>query len=619
MQHKVRQSQTVTPFGVGAIMTTLSETFVCCDTTFWGQNDGDAIYLDRLAANLNVSGFRSAPVAPEYGSSSNSYPGVPFQRFPEQMFCPKCRTIARISTRENDERPTCTENYCSGSENLVPMRFVQICSNGHLGDVNWWYWAHTESSTGERCANYKERLEFKIDRQAGGGLRSLVIKAECGRERSLDKIAGADALKHVGVQCSGGQPWERNTPDCDQTPQVVQSGASNVHYAKIASALDIPPASDFNSSIPEPELVRQHDLFNVILNHGITRGELNDVGNSAVDAVAAGVALPGNRVEEIVMEAWLEQQGRSAGPTHPESDIEHGEYLAFLHDRGDRDQERDRFITQHTALEGEGGGATADLVSSVDGLITTVVKAIKLREVRAMTGFTRLEPGGETVTVLPPSLDTRLDWLPAVEVYGEGLFLGFNEALMQEWENEPTVAQRLSKTNEIWLTSASEWLPEPTPRYVVLHTLAHLLIRQLTFECGYSSASLREKIYARPPSDENQPMAGLLIYTAAGDAEGSLGGLIRQADPPRLIRTLASAVSNASWCSADPVCSEIRSGNAGLNAAACHACSLVAETSCAGGNLLLDRVLITGDSEVPGLFAKLATAVLSTSLSNGPE
>lgn len=62
-----------------------------------------------------------------------------------------------------------------------------------------------------------------------------------------------------------------------------------------------------------------------------------------------------------------------------------------------------------------------------------------------------------------------------------------------------------------------------TPKYILLHTIAHLLIRQLSFECGYTAASLRERIYCNTVNNEYE-MSGILVYTASGDSEGTLGG-----------------------------------------------------------------------------------------------
>jgi len=136
----------------------------------------------------------------------------------------------------------------------------------------------------------------------------------------------------------------------------------------------------------------------------------------------------------------------------------------------------------------------------------------------------------------------------------------------------------------------------------MLHTFAHLLIRQLSFECGYSASSLKERIYSTDPSDTSSTsMGGILIYTADSDSEGSLGGLVRQGSPDRLFPAICYALMKSSWCSSDPICTELGGqGLMGLNQAACHGCALISETSCSYSNVLLDRSLVTGRSDISG-------------------
>ena len=129
---------------------------------------------------------------------------------------------------------------------------------------------------------------------------------------------------------------------------------------------------------------------------------------------------------------------------------------------------------------------------------------------------------------------------------------------------------------------------------MLLHTLAHVLINQLAFDCGYGSASLRERLYC-DISDKEHPMQGILIYTASGDSEGTMGGLVRQGRSGRFESTLKRALQHAAWCSSDPVCIETTGQGAdSANLAACHGCCLLPETSCEEGNRLLDRGLLVG-------------------------
>jgi hypothetical protein len=128
-------------------------------------------------------------------------------------------------------------------------------------------------------------------------------------------------------------------------------------------------------------------------------------------------------------------------------------------------------------------------------------------------------------------------------------------------------------------------------------------MRRLTFECGYGSSSLRERLYV---SDAKEAlMSGILIYTASGDSEGSLGGLVRMGEAGNFGRILGAALEDARWCSSDPVCAEAGNmggqGTDGLNIAACHCCALMPETSCEQFNRLLDRQLVLSSLSSSGL------------------
>jgi hypothetical protein len=307
--------------------------------------------------------------------------------------------------------------------------------------------------------------------------------------------------------------------------------------------------------------------------------------------------------EAQVRKAMKEHMARVEGRTRTSQSFDTGdlatdEWNAFQVDQDETD-DRDRFITR--PVEFLADGQLTPLLETLDAQVERVVVATRLREVRALQSFSRLSPDGKQ---LSPHLEhDNITWLPAIEVFGEGVFLSLDEASVSNWEINPHVAERaatLDERREHSLFGAR--LAPASPRFLLLHTLAHLLIRQLAFDCGYAASSLRERIYAKT-SDEGDPQAGILLYTAAGDVEGTLGGLVRQGEPPRLARTLLRALQSAAWCSADPLCRESSGqGFQSLNLGACHACSLVSETSCASFNLLLDRVMVVGSDELPGFF-----------------
>jgi len=222
--------------------------------------------------------------------------------------------------------------------------------------------------------------------------------------------------------------------------------------------------------------------------------------------------------------------------------------------------------------------------------------------VRALTGFRRYSADAD---LIPSDLSLdgkRKQTLPAIEMFGEGIFLQFSEQFLVEWESRAEVQGRAGiLIDRRAKTAWAQRLDVPEPRFIALHTIAHLLIRRLAYASGYSSASLQERIYAH--TDRPDHTAGILIYTAAGDAQGTLGGLVRLGDPDKVVPLMLAALDDADVCSNDPVCIESdRQGSSSLNLSACHGCALVSETSCETANRLLDRQLVLGGHDVPGLL-----------------
>ena len=234
----------------------------------------------------------------------------------------------------------------------------------------------------------------------------------------------------------------------------------------------------------------------------------------------------------------------------------------------------------------------------------------KLRETRAFVGFSRIFPGNDLTSEERWRLMAlkKKRWLPAVIVRGEGIFLKFREDRLRSWlERSGALHEGRFATinrNLVDLRARRHQQPQViTPKHVLIHTFAHLLINQLVYDCGYGSASLRERIYS---ADGENPMSGVLIYTAAGDSEGTMGGLVRMGQPGYLETVVAKALEKARWCSSDPVCIESHGqGPDSCNLGACHSCALLPETSCEEQNRLLDRGVVIGtiDSPDAGFFA----------------
>lgn len=608
-KRQIRRAQTVSPFGVGAIYDFGDESFVAKDTLSWRGN-GQTILLPRLAKYLRVRQFRAAPTP--RGRFDPNPARVPYFRFPQWLFCPRCKRMVRWSYSQEiaDEPPTCAD--CQSRPVLAPMRFVMVCRIGHMGDVPWDWWAHSSAQDPRQKQCREKKLSFEAVAGRGGGLESVQVRCRaCGARRSLEGIARKDGLRPVGVRCTGRQPWQSGGVTCDEVPQVVQRGASNLYYSRVESALDIPDHGAVSEDDPVELRITNHAAFRMLKT--VAGTITNPAGDPAITGLCEQIAVECGCQPAEVLAAALDTgaalvPGAATAPTMAE--LLEEEWRAFMA-AGPRPEERQPFVAEDALLGAflHERAATLGSLGSLGALFSRIVLAKRLREVRALEGFERYEPG----KIVKPWLDQALDWLPAVEVYGEGIFLALNEQELQRWQDRAAlhIQARVADMRARHQSSGLDFLPEPTARFVVLHTLSHLLIRQLSFECGYSASSLRERIYSREPTATLEGMAGILVYTADSDAEGSLGGLVRQGDPKLLMPSLGTMIQAARWCSSDPICSELPGqGLRGLNKAACHACALVSETSCTCCNVLLDRALLTGSSaDAWGFFGPFLQSV----------
>ncbi|MDW8808877.1 DUF1998 domain-containing protein [Streptomyces scabiei] len=601
---RVRQSQTVVPFGVGAVFDIQGESFVATGIGDWPTRGRQRIDSPRLASRLGATGFYAAPATANDRFDTPDAPGAPYIRFPSWLFCGACRRMKRwrIADEKHGQAPRCPS--CSPARTLAPMRFVQICAAGHLSDIDWWFWAHSRREAAERrqCGE-RDRLSFLVsDRASGLEALSVACTAKgCGAARDLLDILGTH-----GMRCSGRNPWQRASEavECVRPVQIVQRTAGNLYYPLVHSALDIPETDlPAHADDARARRVREHDLWvSLCRTAGTPRAEALRI--MIQDDTGAGDDLLDALVAEETGGASQAAPASADAPARP--DLSREEWAAFTAPAPPVTRD---FALRETTLGL--AGETAEPWAGLRRRFGRIVLADRLREVRALSGFTRVSPDA---SVVPADSARRLKWLPAVEVYGEGVFLTLDRDELASWESDARVKQQVSGMRaDLDRSFQKDRLdavtgPELAPRFVLLHTLAHLLIRQLSFESGYTTASLRERIYARPEQDQY----GILVYTAAGDAEGTLGGLVRQGEPPRLAETLLRMTEAAAWCSADPLCAEhTGQGFDNLNRAACHACALLPETSCETGNTLLDRALVVGGEHVPGYLQSIVAAARS--------
>lgn len=588
---KARRSQGISTFGVGAIVDLTTGSYMPLglyhmDQQWYGLSkeakDTATFYEPRLQKLLGVKAFRSLPAPGEglvgdYGDRVKAAWGVPCVRFPSWLECPKCHRLGRVDDpfqQEPSGKVTCLA--CKTDAN--PVRFVITCRKGHIDDFPWVQWAHHE---GQVCDNPVIHLR---SRGKSAALGDLYLECRCKMKEGLAGIFKSAEMKKF--RCRGRRPWLLSWEKCGDDVTTLQRGGSNVHFSVIASMLSIPPASESMAKILEPEW----DWLSVAPDHVLMQIIEGFFGKRDI-SVDPELAADWVRRRKGIDEDESSKNEQSA---------RYQEFLSLTEEcrpvaSGTHRPEFENF----PFLPSEKLLPWVDLVSAVH----------RLREVRALCGFTRIQPYSLNIEDIPDAVLQKkiaplsagpISWRPAVEIRGEGVFLRLNEQLLSAWASDPAVVKRANRINKIFTDRCGRDGVTPpyqiTPRHLLVHSLAHILIRRMSLDCGYSSASLRERLYISEGDGAVPHMAGILIYTASPDSDGSLGGIVSLAEPERISSLLERAIQDALWCGNDPVCIETEPQTNGerLSAAACHNCLLVPETACEKFNRELDRGMLVG-------------------------
>lgn len=594
---QARPSQMMTAAGVGAVVDLPSMSVVVRGLDAWSPERREVIDEPRLleevrrALGPQVRSLQSAPWDPRADDDPWTRVGVPVSPFPRWVRCPRCHRLGPLDPPGQFElvhrwgrRPDlakfvharCAKQARSRDSNkraCVPARFLVACEDGHLDDFPYVEFVHR--GVAEPCPGPKLTLS---DSASTLGPRVTVTCAECGARRNISEAAGRDGFQQL-PRCRGRHPHLQRFSGCGQPLRLMVLGSSNLWFGVTASALHLPRGRQLR------EQVAAHwDVLG-------TQASAAVVG-ALVDGMPALRELRGLPLAELweAIEA-LRAQGGPSGAA-PAENLLDAEWQ--LLSRPTTDRQDDDFHAVPTPRP-----------PRYERLLDQVVLVSRLREVQALLGFTRLSAPERRD--LDPSNRVPLtrgvvDWLPAVERRGEGVFLELREDAVAAWAARVADHPRMDALRGAAVRWASKRQLRPDPhfpiaRFLLLHALSHLLIRQVSLECGYSSASLRERLYVGTPSS---PAAGLLLSTAASDSEGTLGGLVALGEARHLGRLLDDAMDDARRCSSDPLCAEHVPAEPSddLHAAACHACMFASETSCETNNRWLDRAVLvdlTGD------------------------
>lgn len=591
-----RPSHLVTTAGVGSIVDLPTMSVVVRGLDTWGLERAEAIHeprlLDQVRRSLGgqVRALRSAPWDPKDSEDPWTRTGVPVSPFPRWLRCPRCHRLGPIEAGQFDlvhrsgRRPDLAKWVHSGcqqqnqqSDNrkrpCQPARFLVACEAGHLDEFPYVDFVHRGSANA--CSGPKLTMR---DSASTLSPRVTVRCAECGASRNVQEAAGKDGPLALPT-CRGRHPHLQRYEKCGRDLRLMVLGASNLWFSVTASALHLPQEQTTADIVAS-----QWDVLGSQANATVVQTLID-----GMDQLRGLRDLP---VEDVW--AAIEAIRGDGGPAPDEAgdDLLQAEWKLLAYPTTERQDDDFRAVATPNPR-------------GYNDLLKQVVLVSRLREVQALVGFTRLSAPErhelEPQNRLPLGV-TKPTWIPAFEQRGEGIFLQLHEERVRSWasrvHDHPRIAA-LRAAQSRWFANRDR--PDdqslPAARYLLLHTLSHLLIREVALECGYSSSSIRERLYVGTPSE---PATGILLSTAANDSEGTLGGLVALGESRYLTRLLDLALESARRCSSDPLCSEHvpQEPSDTLHNAACHACLFASETTCETNNRWLDRAVLvnlTGD------------------------
>jgi Domain of unknown function (DUF1998) len=602
---KLRPSQVLFTYGIGSIVDLPHISTMVMGLDDWetvhSREIGEARLLQAVKMILGpqVKRLLSPPAMQEqpqegfFPLEESAMVGIPVAPFPRWMLCPRCRRLASLDSglfqlkadHYRPDRIRYVHVNCPKANvppPVLPARFLVACEYGHLDDFPWGYFVHK----GENQCPARLRL-----REVGVSGEAAEIEVECevcNAKRRMSDAFGSSAEGQKSLPgCSGRRPHLRDyeVEACEQPQRTISLGASNIWFSLVLSTLAVPIVVDKLGQLVEEYW---HILEKVSNQQNIQL--LRQIGQ-----------LPRIDATYTDTDIWAKVEARKEDKTTTSEEAPVGLKVPEWQ------------VLRNPATVSKTHDFQVVPVAPppmYQHLLKQVVLVERLRVVQSLIGFTRIESPGdatdgyEDMDTLSgerrvPLARRKPTWVPTSEVRGEGLFIELREDALCAWEEQADQ----QKHNRLFREAHRKWraarfiknpeLGYPGLRYVLLHSFAHALIRQLALECGYSMASIRERIYSLTPEQDNGPMAGILLYTSAPDSEGTLGGLVGLGTPEHFGKHIDGALEQMQSCASDPLCAEHTSPyDTTLHEAACHACLFIPETSCERGNKYLDRTIL---------------------------
>lgn len=531
---------------------------------------------------------------------------------------------------------------------LEQLNLSLICPNGHLSDMPWprfltWKtlketFQLNRDDNGENlfdiepcCSN--PNLIWTESKTKSEGYGSIYLECKsCGLGSGVSKEkpkVNLEGINNVQPNCKGQKPWEIEMSNPDSIPfekcyirgeqqngrekmQVALVTANNVYYANGFSSLFIPMhlAEDISKELHDAleileERYNKRNINNPISKEDYWTKKVADDFEEFLSDNAISVKSDEHQFESSLKSLFLNTENNR--PTDPYEEYRLQEYRCFTRNSSISDKEENKGLYFQDI----------DLPTELKPFFAKIQQVEELKVTNIQFDFTRVKPkerivrlnekgekiveeastGQNTFSIIKEELFV----LPANETYGEGLFFQFNDEAIEKWleNNSDQLYNRFSKflNREVNLKEQGAGLKQKIKnngvKHFLIHSFAHLMMRELEFSCGYPTASLKERLYIS--NTPEKVMSGILIYTAEG-SEGSMGGLVSQGEPEKILDIIKKGLERSVNCSSDPLCWESDGqGIFDLNLSACFSCSLVAETACEEMNLSLDRRVLVDE------------------------
>ena len=520
--------------------------------------------------------------------------------FPEWMYCPNCERFKNVkewwngwnqtlqkhkeqNAGEKFIKPKCYHCFDEAKEKnkkkkyfeLEQVRFIMTAPNGDIRDLPWDYWNCAEKNVreedadggnirinwGEKCCEKQDLRYLRSETFADlAGIRVKCMNHECKSKGREVTLAGLFGLR-IGIEK-------------DKQFKPVIRTSNSVYYPLCINSIYLPKK---NQEIKQDDKAKIRNLLKNGVAKEIIYSTFSNYGQQTIDDFV-------NEKEVSIFEAEIQYRLK--------------EYKFILEHPNYKEEQNSNLTYENQVID-----------SFSDFGISSLIKVKRLKLTTVQTGYTRQEPfdkdlflrdGDEQTPIkikYTSSQAVNTHYLLATESFGEGIFIDLDKTKVDEWFNKhynetPTFKRRIGVLQErislSEIVNTNKFVDNKhLTKFILAHTLSHILIKELEFICGYAATSLNERLFV-----DSENMQGILLYTVAG-SEGSYGGIITQSNPNSFKKILESALFRSHDCASDPVCYHSDGqGIGGMNLAACYSCALLPETSCEEFNSFLDRALL---------------------------